>query len=120
MLPFDTYVNASLIVFLITGLAAFSLWIKYARPLRLAEKRLFKVLGYKGLCKGWYRVQAGWKPEGIFEESDGCELRKLKQSYVDELKASDRSFMIIVRVVLVGFGSSVLAGIIQNLLTKQG
>ena len=112
--------DAPSLVCLLTAVIAVLVHIKYQVPVWRAKRRLDRALGQKGLKARMRDTAMAWRmirnPNVIFSESDTPELRALKQAYVDEVKAAQPSGWKIMRIILVGFGMSVIAAVVESII----
>jgi hypothetical protein len=105
---------ASTIIWLLTVAVVFVIHIRCTLPYMRARWRLYRALDLPSRIR--VGVLAMRNPELIFDESDSPEIRALKRSYADEIKAVRPLGWKLVRIVLIGLALSLIAGVLESIL----
>src|SRR2546422_3955747 len=110
--------SASVTVFFLTGAVVFCVHLSYQVPFYRAVSKLRAGLKQHGIDWSYWRdwrlrVRFHSDATAIFSDSDTPDIRSLKEEVVQRRDAIFKSLQLMIKIMLIGMGLSVVAGLIQ-------
>ena len=113
--------SAPVTVFILTGAAVLCVHMRYQIPFYRAVSRLQAALRQRGIEWSYWRdlqLQLRFHSDAnaIYSETDTAEIRAIKQDVVERRRAIFASLPRLLRIALVGFAFTIIAGIVEVVL----